>query len=184
MSLIEHAVDRLRKAFTTAQREGAQLHKQPLAGGNSLDPSPLLEQLEPRLHLSTTIFTEDFESHADFQNDWTTNIHQNRQWFTMDTKPYNGSRSAFSSTQRMSDKTYVNNQENYMRHYEDLSDYDTAVLTFRYWMNTETRYDGMRVNIEGNTEWVETGPKKQWLQATVDISDYCGNRHNVQVLQR
>jgi len=75
----------------------------------------------------------------------------------------------------MSDKTYVNNQENYMRHYEDLSDYDTAVLTFRYWMNTETRYDGMRVNIEGNTEWVETGPKKQWLQATVDISDYCGN---------
>ncbi len=137
--------------------------------------NPVFEQLEQRLLLSVTIFAEGFEGIFPGVN-WTVNTSQSRLWDDVDYKSHSGTQSAFCAQYNNDNdsNTYVNDMNSWMRRVVDLTSYESADLEFWHWMHTESGYDGLRINVNGSTEWEETGGAIAWAQETVNLDAYAG----------
>jgi len=133
------------------------------------------EPLEPRLLLSTTVFSEGFEGL--FPGPWTTNLSQGRRWGESIYMSYDGWNSAHCGVTQYGTETnnYVNNMQTQLSRTVDLSGYDEATLSFWYWMNAEYGYDGILVKANGDTIGSDNqGPTGDWFRVELSLDDYCG----------
>ncbi|MFW6154221.1 MAG: pre-peptidase C-terminal domain-containing protein [Planctomycetota bacterium] len=134
----------------------------------------LFEALEPRLLLSTTIFSEGFENGL---NQWTTNISQGRQWGEAMSMSHGGWYSAHCGVTQYGTETnnYVNNMLTTLSRTVSLDAYSEATLSFWYWMNAEYGYDGLIVKANGTTIGSDNqGATGGWLQVALPLDAYCG----------
>ena len=150
---------------------------------DSLAPAQL-EALEPRLLLSTTIFSEGFE--LSFPGSWTiasTGSDKTRQWGRNSVKAAAGTYSAFcGSDSGMTRNAYVNNETTTLeRSGISLAAYTTAGLKFQYWLSTEDVNDYFTVSLKDKLgAWHEmfrdSGDKSAqgWQTKSVDLSAYAG----------
>jgi len=151
---------------------------------------PLFESLESRVLLSTTTVLSDtfeYSSMSSFLSNWQVNLDDSgRVWGPNTVKKYGGSYSVFSSddgystwSTAITTRTYVNSEYNWMRRGINLSGYDSASMTVRYYTNTESGCDGFRVDVDGSTihGTNREGNSGGWREMTVDLSPYCGNSH-------
>lgn len=134
----------------------------------------ILEQLEPRLMLSTTVLLETFES--SFPGDWSRNVSQNRMWDDTLAKSHSGNWSVHcaETTSQLQTNNYVNNMDSRFQQTIDLSDFLYAELSFWYWANTEWGADYCELLVNGNTAWLTSGDHQSWNSRTVDLDAYAG----------
>ena len=129
------------------------------------------EALEPRLLLSTTILSEGFE--GVFPGAWSVNTSQGRNWDDTSRRAYTGGWSAHCGDGAPTNN-YLNNMSNYMQRTVNLSSYDTATLSFRYWMNTEINYDYFRIRVNGTSMWSRSGSYAIWNPQSLNLDSYAG----------
>jgi hypothetical protein len=130
------------------------------------------------------IFQDGFE--GVFPGSWVignNNSNTVAKWGDNNAKAATGSWSAFCADNGSNSRiTYDNSLNTYMqRQGISLVGYATATLTFKYWQNTETNYDGFEVNIkkqDGN--WVNKlaqyspGTSNGWQTKTLNMNEFCG----------
>ena len=185
MSPASHMVGRLRK-LCGILRGGMRLPNerstQPRGGHPGTAPHCAVEQLEPRVLLSTTILSDGFE--GAFPGSWAVGNNSGyigAKWGDNYAKAYAGSWSAFCADNGSDSRaTYDNNLNTYMQRQSiSLAGYATATLTFKYWLNTESTYDFVQVtarNQSGSWAVLKTisGNSSGWQTATVPMDSYAG----------
>ncbi len=74
------------------------------------------------------------------------NQSQDRVWDDTNYKAHGGSWSGHCAmmTNGSPTNTYVDNMDTYMQRTVDLSGYNTATLSFYYWLNSEANFDFLR----------------------------------------
>ena len=134
----------------------------------------VLEQLEPRMLLSTTILSEGFE--GTFPGGWSVNVSQDRMWDDTSGMSHNGSWSGHCAETSSGSPTgnYVNNMTTVLETAVDLTGFVDAELSFWYWMNTEADADYFSVEINGNRLRHFSGDHQNWRFETVYLEAYAG----------
>jgi hypothetical protein len=130
--------------------------------------------LEPRVLLSATLLSEDFE--GAFPGAWSVNSSFGRTWDETQHLAHAGAASAHCSETAAGAETnnYVNYQTTTMQRTVNLLDYSSATLGFWYWMNSEAGKDFLRVKVNGSTVWQQSGSHQAWMYQALDLSSYAG----------
>ncbi len=149
---------------------------------NNLQRSLHCEGLEGRRMLAT-IFSEGFEGSFPAANWYVGNNTPNTvaKWGDNSAKANTGNWSAFAADNGSDSRaTYDNDLNTYMpRRNISLVGYETATLSFKYWLNSEFDWDFFEVNVKdqfGNWSNLlsESGDVSSWRTETIDLSSYAG----------
>jgi hypothetical protein len=149
--------------------------------------SRALESLEPRVLLSTTVFSDGFETGS--LNDWTLQTdadgNVSTRWGLNTLRTSAGAQSAYASAIQGGAPNisgYQNNQHNALVHENvSLAGYKLASLSFDYFLNTESGYDTFSVVIVDaagtrTTVFSESGnfAGAGWRTKSLDLAAFAG----------
>jgi hypothetical protein len=121
----------------------------------------------------TTIFSEDFE--GSWPGNWTVEDQDldsgEDYWGQSDYRAYSGNFSAYcANVSDVSGQYYDNNMDAFMVRDVDLSAYESATLTYNYWLDCEYYYDRLYAGyFDGLWHWVwyHTGNSTPWVSDSI-----------------
>lgn len=123
----------------------------------------------------TTIFSEDFE--GSWPGNWTAGdwdpVSGEDYWGQSDYRAYSGNFSAYcANVSDVSGQYYDDDMEAFMVRDVDLSAYEVATLSYKYWLDCEYYFDRLYVGyFDGSWQWVQnyTGSSSGWVSDSIEV---------------
>ena len=140
----------------------------------------LFESLEPRLLLSNnwqTILSEAFQGDFPVDNGWTVEGSQVGAYYWNDVsyRAHGGSWSGYCADNGFGTNHLCPDFTSYFWKSISLADYDSASLSFYYWLDSEATMGGLSVHVNQASLFRTYGPSSGWQQVTLDLSSYVGS---------
>ena len=191
MSLASGIFHRVHGVFLSVlQRDQRETRK---AASLACDDFRGVEQLEPRLLLSTTILSEGFENGFPVDNGWavgdTNPLSTTSYWGAVDAAwggegvhsgNYKGYCAGVGGSGGSLSPHYVAYMEAYMSHTIDLRGYSNANLSFWYRIpDIEEYYDYAYVYIDNSLVWWKNERVTSWTNQVINLNDFLGGIHTL-----
>jgi putative hemolysin len=124
---------------------------------------------------TTILFSEDFE--GSWPGNWTVGDWNNYSgedyWGQSDYRAYGGNFSAYcANVSDISGQYYDNSMDAFVVRAVNLSGYDSAVLSYKYWLDCEINWDRLYPGyFDGWWHWGQyhTGHNSNWASATIEV---------------